>query len=300
MLEAVRVSLLAMAASSALWVFYKSFEVEWPDRYWDGLSGADPLISRTSGRYAAFRLLPFFVAATVAGTAAARLDISRAWVVWLFAATYVGLGPVRKAVCAWRESPRRIGSAVHRFGTAIALVAVAGLYMGVAGRLDPYVPTLKDAVFAAFIAVFVFLLGKLGIVAFTIQAPTNDSLIRRAISEIEPALSRRLNEVDPGGVFLTVAVVEQLNRPPWVRRVERLVPATQTHGLMQVRSDKVVSDAESVELFIARHADFCGRDYWENKDRQRFFKQHNAGQEFNELANRLHSSVWLADGLIPD
>lgn len=289
--EQLVVVFIGAIANAALWMFYKSFEVEWPERYYDGLRGADPLVTRTSGRYAVFRVLPFLLSIVVAGAAADRVDVSRTGTVWLTTALYVGLGPLPKAVSAWFGTPRSVGSAVHRFGTAIALTVAAEIYLWTGSRLDRYVPSLENVVFAAFIAIFVFMLGRLSILFSTIQSPSDGKLVQRAIEEIDPDLISRLVYADPARVFLTVAVVEQLNRPNWVRRIERLVPGMKTQGLMQMRSRRSITDEESVDQFIAKHRARTGRETWGEGERRKFFRRHNPSTEFNEMANRIYYDV---------
>lgn len=299
--EQLNVVVIVVLANATLWLFYKSFEVEWPERYFDGLRGADPLVTRTSGRYAVFRVLPFFLAIVVAGAAAERSDVSRGGTVWLTTAIYVGFGPLLRAAVAWLSTPRSVGSAVHRFGTAVALVLAAGIYLLTGSRLDRYVPSVGEVVLAAFVALFVFMFGRLSIVISTIQSPSDEQLVQRAIEEIDPGLIERLVYADPGKVFLTIAVVEQLNRPEWVRRIERLVPGVQTQGLMQIRSRRAITDAESVEQFIAKHDIKTGQETWGDGERRKFFRRHNPSTEFNEIANRIHYEVlWKTHDSIPD
>lgn len=289
--EFVKVVALALSMWLALVLFYKSFEVEWPDRYFDGVRGVDPVVTRTSGRYFVFRIAPFFLATLVVSAVAKRIGVPSGITIWAGTALYVGTGPLFRAGVAWVRKPRRLGSVAHRLVTATLLVIAAAGAQLVTDDVEPYVPSLKETILAGWIALFIFLLSRLGLVLTTIQRPTDESLVQRALDEIPVGDIGRLLAADPSGTFLTVAVIEQLNRPRWVRRLENVMPGELTRGMMQVKSRVPISDEESIDRFLATHAARMGNEYWTDSERMSFFTRHNPTPEFVEFAERIHWMV---------
>lgn len=98
---------------------------------------------------------------------------------------------------------------------------------------------------------------------------------------------------DPAAVE-AVALAEELNRPRWARRLERvLVPRAATYGLMQVRADRPLSDLESVELYLADLRAAGGYPALDDSHLhlRDFFLAHNDDTNFADLATRLYWEI---------
>lgn len=52
--------------------FYQVFSSQWPENYFGGAHGVDPVVSRSPIRYLGFRSIPVFLAAFASGVLAAR------------------------------------------------------------------------------------------------------------------------------------------------------------------------------------------------------------------------------------
>ena len=282
---------LVLAGYLGLKVFYKAFETTWPERYYDGVHGADPLVSRSSFRYGVFRIGPLFLALIAVGTAAQRLDLSRDFVAWATTITYTGLGPARMAAVALLARPLMLGRVIHRTGTSAGLLLAAMIYNFTGNGLDHLVPSAKDAIFALWIALLVFVLGRLAAI-IPARQPSIEELVKRGVDEIDVHLLVKLDEADPGYAFKAIALAENLNRPPWVRRFERiLVRRNGSYGLMQMKAELPISDEESVRIFIESNRKFVGRESWDPKQLERFFRKHNASEEFVSLATKIYWRV---------
>lgn len=282
---------LSLAGCVGLQAFYKAFETTWPERYYDGVHGADPLVSRSSYRYAAFRIGPLLLALAVVGTTAHRLDLDRGFVAWTTTLAYASWGPGRRAIEALVHRPLMLGVAIHRFGTTFGLLLAGLLYGFVGGHLDRLVPNGKDTVLAAWIALFVFMFGRLS-ASVPARRPNIDELVRRGVLEIPDELMTLLDEADSGKAFRSVAIAENVNRPAWVRRFERLLLRRNgSYGLMQVHSKRPISDEESVSRFIKKHECFAGRQDWDADELEKLFRKHNPSEEFLSLATEVYWRV---------
>jgi hypothetical protein len=276
-------SLLAVAANVVLRAFFHAFKVTWPKRYFGGNRVLDLYVASAAWRFALFRLGPVFAALAIVGTASVRLGSDRQLAIALTGVSYAVVSLWREALDAIkRPINRREGTFVLVLGTGILVSTLGALALG--SSVDRFVPTFREVGIAAWIAVFVFIFGQ-GMQSL-VSRPNLSELVKRAQNEIDPVLLNRLDEVDPWGIFRSVAIAEHLNRPPWFRAIERRVrPHRGTHGLMQMRSTHPLTDLESVEKFIEmyRHHVPGEDDYWSSNRERAFVSTVNADPAFVEL-----------------
>lgn len=288
---------VAMGATLALRAFYAAFHARWPENYFGGEEGVDPVVSRSIWRYATFRLVPAAVVFAAAGTVATRLGESRPLSIGLTASVYIILGPAHALLRDWRARPRRVGLVVYRAASVIGCLAIAVVVAFAGGAFDRFVPDEDEFVGAVWIAVAVVALAQF---ARSLAAPefshNRQRLLARARAEVDPALLdmlRREDGRDPAG-FEAVALAEQLNRPAWVRRLERtLMRADGSYGLMQMTSERPISDADSVLAFL-EWADRLPDTLWpaESFEAPRdFFLTHNPDTQFANLATNLYWAI---------
>lgn len=271
--------------------FYSAFESQWPQHYFGGSRGVDPVISQTLFRYTLFRFGPVFLGAVVAGTVAARLDVSRGWVIVAVVSVHALTGSGRGVVKALRARPPRIALATYRVIAILvcAAAAVAALLIGDAG--DAYVPTAKELSSAFWIALAVFAVAHAGR-SVTARKPTEQELLKRAELEVPTGLIRKLQQAPTAHpqAAIAIAYVEHLNRPAWARRLERLLKRRNgTYGLMQMRSPTPLDDRESVDLFLERLPEYPplgNEDY--PTDLRAFFLHHNDDAAFADLAEGIY------------
>lgn len=273
--------------------FYSAFESQWPQHYFGGSQGVDPVISQTLFRYVAFRFGPVLLAAVVAGTVAARLDVSRLWATLAVVSVHALTGSGRGLVNALRAEPPRIALATYRLIAILVCAAAAGSALLVGDAADPYVPTAKELSSAFWIALAVFAVAHAGR-SLTAQRPTEPELLERAQREVPAGLVRRLQRAPTAHpqAAIAIAYVEHLNRPAWARRLERLLkPRHGTYGLMQMRSPAPLDDQESVNLFLERFPEYppLGSEEYPT-DLRDFFLHHNDDAAFADLAESIY---WL-------
>ena len=295
MLELLRsqVMMLAVATSAAvlLRAFYAEFESKWPENYFGGDYGVDPVVSRTPLRYLAFRLGPVVAVLIVAGVVGARLGESRFTVIAYASALHLMAGPIGGVVRSLRASPPKIGMATYRVGAILVVLLAMGVALLIADRADRLVPTLDELAAAIWIGVAVVALSRLA-KSLTARQPRTDELLRRARAELDPSLLRRLSEKDArySTAYLAIAYAEHLNRPEWVRRIERKVMRRGgSYGLMQTTSPSPLTDDQSVDLFLDRVTNYppLSEDP-EWGELREFFLAHNNDGAFADLATSLY------------
>jgi hypothetical protein len=137
------------------------------------------------------------------------------------------------------------------------LVTVAGFAWG--DRFEAMVPTPTQWLQAIWLA------GLTGIAVATLlkfaqtERPIGD-LVRRSRKDLRPELLEKARELaiqsdtDPR-VVEAVILVENLQRPAWIRRIERALGRFRpvaSYGVMQVQSATPLTDEQSLELGIRR------------------------------------------------
>ncbi len=271
--------------------FFRAFEFTWPKHYFGHDNELELFVSRSFSRYALFRIGPVALALLVAGTVASRLDADRNIAVSISAVAYslVSLGPDSKRALSSTPRKRRLLMVNAFIALGIGLSAV--MIVAVGGRVDGFVPSLREAVLAGWIAFFVFILSR--VLLAMMSKPPLYSLIQRATDEIDSSLLSLLDDADSEGVFRAVAIAEHLNRPAWVRTLERVVRRRGgTYGLMQVRSDSPLSDRESVVRFVEKYKRFVPSqhddEWWDKKHIRRFVRRLNRDPAFTKMVLQIY------------
>lgn len=290
-----QLTLLGLAAADCILVkaFYRAFESRWPENYFGGEGGIDPVISRTPWRYAIFRLLPVAACLSVAGTVSARLGYSRTLAVVYTAALYIAGGPGRGCVEAWRAG--RVGLTIYRLATIFGCIVVAVLTSSFGEHVDNYIPEAQQLAEAVWTGLAVLALAQLAL-SLTGRSLKPAELVIRARSGISPRLldAIRSSGLADSDAVEAIALAEELNRPAWARRLERiLVPRSGTYGLMQVRAERPLGDLASVEHYLSRlraSQEFPAIED-DGRDLRSFFLSHNDDSNFADLATRLYWEI---------
>lgn len=244
-----------------LWVFYQVVRSDWPDNYF-ALSDITSLeISKSLPRYAAFRLLPVFLACLFVAVLAEG---------WTESGVLAGLAValIHGALTAGRG----FRSALHRKTLNRASLLAAHLAVGAsllltgfaAGLMAQWPPAQNlipdsDAVVSElWTALFAALLGAF-LVKRTMGREVSEGELLYQLLERLPgdlveyaSLEAVTNQVDPDLVIALMAA-ENVQRPAWIRSFERLAgrfKKTGTYGIMQVEAEKPLSDKESIRRAI--------------------------------------------------
>jgi hypothetical protein len=106
-------------------------------------------------------------------------------------------------------------------------------------------------------------------------------------------------------IVYAIIIYEDFNRPEIVRQVEnlkfKLTKNPLTLGVMQVRSDKLISDLESVKLGIEKilnsykkyleNPEDVGEDYFDLYAKKYIIRDYNYGESYNEEVNTLAETI---------
>lgn len=286
---------IGLAGGVLLRAFYSAFASEWPGKYFGNTStgAVDPVISRTPWRYLVFRLGPVFLVAVAAGVTADRLGAPRSTALVATVAAHALSGLVPAAFTAITATPRRLGLAAYHLIALGGCVVVAFVGLAIGGRGDRYFPTGVEVAYGFWVALAVFAVGHLGR-SLTGKAPKDEALLARARAEVPTHLILPLVNAKSGHPLALVAIAyaEHLNRPQWVRRLERTVGIRGgTYGIMQVRAPRPITDSDSVEMFLQRlpgYPPLSAEPSWD--ELRTFFLHHNDDSAFADLAMNLY---WL-------
>lgn len=254
-------TLTAVALGVAfLHVFFRAVESKWPVSYASLASGPDYAISRNIVRYLAFRLGP--VGVTVAYAA---VTLRRAHAPVVITGAVIGLihglltsgRAMLELVRRRKVRSRPLVAVMHP--TVVILVTTVALVAGAASaNLDPVVPAASDVVSSLWIGLIAGVIGSyIGRLTQTSSIDVAEVLTasRRSIPD-EVWNSAAAVAADAGAdvqLVHAVMLIENIQRPAWFRRLERLagrLVGHGTYGVLQVASDRPLSEADSLRVAI--------------------------------------------------
>ncbi len=151
---------------------------------------------------------------------------------------------------------------IHFF-TIAALVGL-GIVSGLASRftlfrvLTPSLQGLVDNIWSALIAVILVEYLRL---VYSNKSIGIDEVFDRSLKNINPELLNHVDKVcstnNANSVLVkAICIVENIQRPKWIRTIENIKARfrlTGTYGIMQVRSNKKISDAGSVDIAVKEY-----------------------------------------------
>lgn len=232
------------------------------------LSVADYVVTRPQRRlyYLAFRHLPPLIVTMLLCGLLNKLFPALWTLPYLLAATFSSV-----LFGSFRESLRRgvylSERLVHVYNViVINLMAVLAEFFSHTAWLAAATPSLEGIVDNIWSSLFVSLIIVAFIEFSSRRYPTNRSEERRDITErfvaaslsgIESKFGNHVDSLCGSDLLLrrlmrAILVFEDMNRPAWVRRLERVlvrVPGvTMTVGVAQVRSERPLSDLDSITV----------------------------------------------------
>lgn len=170
--------------------------------------------------------------------------------------------PILRGLSASRGKSRWGHVAFHAANTLLILTAVAAAFF-TWQIWRPVMPDTDELVQAAWTALFV------GLVVAFLQSVTRydfsvESKHARAKKDLGPelsaALDRKALEHDASVDFLrSIILTECLQRPSWIRRLERLKGRffePGTYGVAQISAPAPISDLDSIEALCRKHSGY--------------------------------------------
>ncbi|MER5335875.1 hypothetical protein [Micromonospora sp. NPDC002717] len=300
----------AVAIVGLLYLFYAAVRTRWPESYVSASTDVGLIINRNITRYLAFMFGPAYIITLIVSTTVDRFGGKG--VISALAGALIHVG--RTQGVHYFKHVARNGNHTRLPATIVAIVAALGTlasaglgglgpgpFTAVVPPIDEFFKSLWTTIFVALLAVAVLRASKdttsAAVLAERSKREVGEDLLRFAREEAEKA------GVDPillEGILLT----ENLQRPKWVRRLERwkgwLRPEG-TYGVMQVHSAVPLSDRSSVLRAISDHLSNVvvrrGQwTYYDREDLRRTLSQYNSNEDFVEVACEIveeisHSAV---------
>jgi hypothetical protein len=282
---AVAATLSGLICGSLLNIFYKCLKHVWPQNYF-GLSGSvDPIVSRNLVRWTVFRFLPPAVAVAAASLTAERYG-GPPLLAGVLAAVVHLQRIVRESVSQARR--RRWSACVFNGLLSLLLFAVMSAAWFARDFFAPLVPDpheLVSNIWAGFLAA----IGAVHLQQIVLLRRKPRDLLVRSFREIPFGLRSYAfayavdSHIDPR-IPLAIMTAENLERPRWVRRFERLLPRrlSATRGIMQQGGAR--NDRHSIELAFEKYGPIWKAtpgDIWPPVIA---FERYNYSEEFQSLA----------------
>ena len=281
--------------SSTLWLFYSAVGNRWPEKYFASDRGVDPIVSRGGPRYVAFRFIPVYITAILCGATAEWWHTNRTFALMWLAVIYIAAGSGRSVVQGLLQKPLAIGIVVFRFASILIILAAVASAALTGGRLDFLLPNADEVLANIWIAVFIIIAAQVA-VHLSAQQPATNALSAQSAREVGKTLISKLEQapdVADTTVLVALALTENLQRPRWIRRLERLKGGPGSYGLMQMHHSAPLTDEQSVDklLNLLRLGQYpspndAGVDWPRD-----FFLHHNFDLEFASLATSIYFEI---------
>lgn len=251
-------------------LFYKSFELTWPELYFSTNDKTALFVSVSFRRFLLFRFFPPFILIVFGLSVFLRdygfnINLSVALIAMII---YLLNHDVKAIYQIFTKSDRvktyfnvSFQIVLHLFVIVVMLgltVASAYIVSFDTFSITKILPTfqgLADNLWSSLIAVLLAVYFK---EIFSHEGLSQDILYKRSLETINPKLlnlieieSQKHNADE--SLVKAVCVAENLQRPKWTRKIENIKAFLRlygTYGIMQVRSNKPISDEESIRIAI--------------------------------------------------
>lgn len=243
-----------------LHVFYRAAEVQWPSSYYAIGRDLDRRISSNPLAYLLFRFAPVWLAAVFCSVVLRRSGEPVVLPMLMLCLLHAGATTIRAFVALIRSgqfSARPLVAATHLVIT-VGVVIVGAIAAATSATLDGAVPPSDELTTALWTALMASVVG-----AYLVKVTRTDS------EDTYDALERSRRTIPDHLWFLAAAtatevdseerlvqaflLVENLQRPSWVRRAERVggrLFSGATYGPLQVRGMAPARDEAAIEEAI--------------------------------------------------
>lgn len=276
-------------------MFFRGVETRWPENYFTIKDVLTYKISTSPIRYVLFRFGPVAVAGFFVGSLATAEQESAAASVSVMALAHMTMSSGQAIFKTLRQPKHEFARSVRLLVYAILCVGVllAALIGWMLSRIEPLrdlLPRSTDVSLALWTAVIAGVIGAFLLAVSRGLAPSTEAVLNRSRSTLRDdmwefmAVEARNQNADPA-LVQAVALVENLQRPPWIRALERAKGTfirKGTYGLMQVTADEPISDQESVSRAINQWFRNTKRNGYV-EDLEDLVNSYNPDPTFNDL-----------------
>jgi hypothetical protein len=287
----------ALLAASLLFTFFRLAETKWPSSYYSVGDVLDRAVSRSPWRYVVFRFGPVYVASTLVGdlaTAGAQAIVLLALLhVVSTAGAAVAKAALRGTLTLQGLAANLVVAAGALLTASLALLTLK-FWAGVLPDSDKYAESLLTA---GFTATAFFAVSKLTsrTEVYVDGEQHLSSVPQTHINSVVEAAAKHKVDRD---LALTILVAEDLQRPSWFRRVERItgkLGIARTFGPLQGGGDGRASDSTAIDQALERLGPTSLRRPGGYAPKQavlqRHLERHNASAIFIELGESIFAAV---------
>lgn len=271
-INSVEIFLLVIASIVFIYSFYRFFESKWPEHYFSPDDKTSIFISLSPTRYLLFRFFPVAIIIALIFSISKNFHVNERIILGIIAGLSHGI--ITNGVSIFKISIKdnsvklyinkflQIGSNLF----TIAIVVLAGAFGGYISsfettqKLSPTFQGIVDNLWSSFIAISLFFLLRK--VYSTTQKFRPIDIYEKSYQKIDAKLLDYIkktadeNSADEK-LILAICIAENLQRPKWFRLTEKMswlvLRQRGTYGIMQVTSDKYLSDEESIVLSVQKY-----------------------------------------------
>jgi len=251
-----------------LGLFYKLFQATWPDLYFSTSDITGYYISVTPLRYFAFRLVPvIIIVSLVLGVFGKNLSQNIINYIGInigiiYGGSTHGLAILKlltkeKSVQRYFNTYTQYLFHVLSF-SLILLVSYLAAYVSkseIVAKLTPTFSGLIDNIWASLITV---LIASYLYKIYQGKDINTDEIFDNSLKKLRPELVELIENYSVNknaniNLVKAVCIVENIQRPAWVRKVEYMksfIVNKGTYGIMQMLSEKPLSDKQSIQQAI--------------------------------------------------
>ena len=257
-----QVGLAVLLGSLFLGMFYKAVSVQWPESYFAASDTGAYSVSSSPLRYLGFRFLPVYATCLFVAVSVKRLR-GPSLIAALLVAAIHGTATVGIAVARDLRAPKAIRRhrapvTLLRTITLATVFAVAVAADASKQALSPLVPSLHELAATLWTGAIAAVAGVYALALSRGRTNNPSDLVEKSFKSIPRSLVRVAKKAaadfdSEPELVLAVMTAENLQRPRWFRKLERLkslVLPSGTYGIMQVQSDRYLGDEESIRLGV--------------------------------------------------
>jgi hypothetical protein len=281
--------ILAICIGFSIDGFYKFLSMKYETNYFS-LSDYEGEKRMSFFGYSLFRFLPPLFALTLSATI---FKTNRYYWFLLFAVLFFGV-IYRHSKAFYKQLKLRYyaPSFLHILVIimSVVLIAIAHTVASVY-ELNQYLPNKESVIDNLWSALILTVILGLFFKFVSIKKIERNELLLKSLSRIDINLLHHAKELSEKydadkTVVASILALENLHRPKWVRNIERTLPWVKTRGIMQVKTDKKIDDAESIEIAIKNFFKDT-KKYWNNDDyegseviRKSIISKYNKGESY--------------------
>lgn len=264
--------LLVMASIVSMYAFYRFFESKWPEHYFSPDDKTSIFVSLSPARYLLFRFLPVAIITALILSVSKNFHVNERIVLGAIAGLSHGIITNGVSIFKILNRDNSVKLYINKFlqiGSnlfTIVIVVSAGAFGGYVSnfkttqKLSPTFQGIVDNLWSSFIAIALFFLLRK--IYSTTQKFRPIDIYEKSYRKINVKLLDYIKKIANENnadekLVLAICITENLQRPKWFRLCEKiawfLFKRKGTYGIMQVMSDKYLSDEESVNLSVRRH-----------------------------------------------